>query len=453
MDFFEVRQPFTAVSFGEWLVSTGDDAGALITPDLNGDGKLDLVTMDFQGSAITSLLGNGDGTFHFVTEYSMAHPPLGGTIGDFNADGILDLAVGISNAVAIFLGNGDGTFQQEQDFLVPFFQGGYSIVTGDFNRDGVLDLAVVNYGQTNIFVLLGNGDGTFQNPVSYTAGSSVFSLMIGDFNSDGILDLAVTDTADLAVLLGNGDGTFQSPVDYPVPQDPFVAVTADLNGDGILDVVAQCYQAGVFSVLLGNGDGTFRTHKDYRTGGSATELSIGDLNGDGILDVIVPNRTGFTVSSYLGNGDGTFQAANGFPVVGSFPGFVAVADFNGDGIADLAAANSKPNLNVLPGVTAVLSTTAANFGKVHVGRSASINVTFSNIGSTAISIKQMVLNGQNPSDFGTKNACGKSLAAGASCTITLVFKPQVAGTFIATLQITDNAAKGVQTIYLSGSGV
>jgi hypothetical protein len=452
VDFFEVRQPFTAVSFGESLVTTGDDPAGVYTLDLNNDGKLDLVTIDRSDTAITTLLGNGDGTFQFVAEYTFQHGAFSIATGDFNGDGNPDIVVGTSNAVAVLLGNGNGTFQPEQDFPVPFSQGGYSIVTGDFNADGALDVAVVNGGQPNVFVLLGNGDGSLQNAVSYVAGTYVLGLTTGDFNRDGRLDIAVTDTADLAVLLGNGDGTFQAPVHYTTPPSPFVVVTADVNGDGVLDLVAQCYPSP-FTVLLGNGDGTFRAHVDHATQGGNLWLTLADLNGDGILDVIVPNSVGSTTSTYLGNGNGTFQSQSIFPEQGSAPGFAAIGDFNGDGILDMAVADGKAHLNFLPGTTSVLSTTSLNFGTIHLGRSAQLNVTLTNIGSVAFTINRIYISGLNPSDFGTRNNCGASLAAGASCDITVVFKPEGRGNFHATLQITDSAVKGFETVYLAGSGL
>src|SRR5437773_2015232 len=95
-----------------------------------------------------------------------------------------------------------------------------SVAAGDFNRDGVLDLATANYGSNNVSVLLGNGDGTFQPAQSFpTAGMNPVTVAVGDFNGDGRPDLAVTNGANttsgavpgnLAVLLGNGDGGCQA---------------------------------------------------------------------------------------------------------------------------------------------------------------------------------------------------------------------------------------------------
>jgi hypothetical protein len=64
--------------------------------------------------------------------------------------------------VLIFLGNGDGTFEPPTNLLV--LDGVNAVMVGDFNHDGVADLAV-NYAQENaVSILLGNGDGTLSAP-------------------------------------------------------------------------------------------------------------------------------------------------------------------------------------------------------------------------------------------------------------------------------------------------
>jgi len=82
--------------------------------------------------------------------------PLFVAVGDFNGDGVQDLAVanGNSNNVSVLLGNGDGSFQGARNFGVGVFP--RSVAVGDFNGDGVQDLAVANFNSDNVSVLINN---------------------------------------------------------------------------------------------------------------------------------------------------------------------------------------------------------------------------------------------------------------------------------------------------------
>src|SRR5262252_3586540 len=104
----------------------------------------------------------------FVTrqEFNVGVNPASVAVGDFNGDGRLDLAVAnegtfplyADGSVSVLLGNGDGSFQEPRNVgagTVP-----RSVAVGDFNGDGVLDLAVANQSSADVSVLLGNDDGS-----------------------------------------------------------------------------------------------------------------------------------------------------------------------------------------------------------------------------------------------------------------------------------------------------
>src|SRR5207245_6840851 len=78
------------------------------------------------------------------------------------------------------------SFNARRDFVVE--TNPISVAVGDFNHDGVQDLAVANAGSNTVSVLLGNGDGTFRPPLTFGAGSSPPSVAAGDFNGDGATD-------------------------------------------------------------------------------------------------------------------------------------------------------------------------------------------------------------------------------------------------------------------------
>lgn len=266
------------------------------------------------------LLGNGDGTFYLEPQgiAEGLNKEFSAIAGDFNSDGKLDLAIpylddfGATN-IAIPLGNGDGTFTMLWGG-VPCSTGincayASATVAGDFNGDGILDLAYVwddefGIAPPGVEIVLGNGDGTFTKAAQQPTATLINPkfLTAGDFDGDGKLDLAFADasTNNLTILHGNGDGTFTQVQGQPTCQGSTYVATADLNGDGKLDLVFSG-AANTVQIFLGNGDGTFQSGFTETVGNGAQALAIADFNGDGRLDIAVVNSADNTVSVLLQN--------------------------------------------------------------------------------------------------------------------------------------------------------
>lgn len=341
-------RPAPKLDFKTRNYPTNANPQSVAVADLNQDGKLDFVQVNYNGGGagtVSVFLGRGDGTFQPDTDYPVGNGPVSVAVADLNGDGALDLAVAndTSSSVSILFGNGDGTFQASQDFAAGSFP--HWIAIGDLNGDKKPDLVVTNEGQDSVGIFLNEGDGTFGAMRTFPVAKEPYPVVIGDFNHDGKLDLAVGGyySGVVSILLGNGDGTFQPHVDYSTGSCPAAMVLADFNADGNLDLATANYnngQSGTVSILLGNGDGTFSTHVDYQVGLGPDGLAIGDFNGDGVPDLAVADLIANSLSLLLGNGDGTFQSPVDFNT-GAFPNGIGIGDFTGSrtGSDDLIVTN------------------------------------------------------------------------------------------------------------------
>jgi hypothetical protein len=325
------------------------DAESVVVHDFNGDGYQDLAILTYQ-TGLVIFLGSASGGFTPAAggPYSVGSNPYSIVAADFNGDGIPDLAITSfgNNNVIVLLGNGDGTFTPASGS--PFAVGSYpeGLAVGDFNGDGIADLAIAATGGYQVTVLLGNGTGGFTaasgSPIAVNYPTAV---AVADFNGDGKADIAVADAQDnvVAVFLGNGQGGFTSAGNStPVGNFPWAMVAADFNGDGKADLAVINYLGSNVTVLLGNGAGGFApsTGSPFAVGAHPFTIAAGDFNGDGHPDLAV-DFLGYNspagVAILLGNGSGGFASPAYSPLeppVGAYA--AAVGQFNGDGHADLA---------------------------------------------------------------------------------------------------------------------
>ncbi len=164
-------------------LGAGTSPRYLAVGDFNGDGIQDLVTADQSSNTVTLLLGNGSGGFTAGSPVPVGSVPVSVAVGDFNGDGLADIATAnqSDNTVKVLLGNGSRGFTPAMGSPYPVGTGQTSVVVGDFNGDGIPDLATANQntGSNNVTVLLGNGGGGFTvsavavggGAVPYSAGS------------------------------------------------------------------------------------------------------------------------------------------------------------------------------------------------------------------------------------------------------------------------------------------
>ena len=305
--------------------------------DVDGDGKADAVYFDPgdyppYGNGYGRLwVALGDGRGNFTTSTLLGFPATGQgqlVIGDFNRDGLLDIAVVTAGTqtdsgptpgvLMTFLNTGQGKFVADQNEPLPTLEPtgqtnalSTQLVTGDFEGDGVLDLAWGQFSQSQtqrfglqINTLRGNGDGTFEVGKPYLVDAAPLSLATADLNHDGKWDLVVGldakrnpsgtilagATPRVATLLAKQAGGFywSSAVSIPNTNSPSASLM-DLNGDGILDAVLSDY--GEIYVLRGEGGGKFSAPTVVRS--APTGYSI---------PVFAPLATGGLPSAFFSGG-------------------------------------------------------------------------------------------------------------------------------------------------------
>ena len=327
---------------------------AVVTADFNNDGQPDIAVERYSesnvdDSSVVILLGNADGTFQSPLTFRTGSYPRSLAVGDFDADGKLDLATANFYDVSVLRGNGDGTFQAPTNIAIASTP--VSVAVGDFNGDGMLDLGVTSNSYTGdetgyegyANVLIGNCNGSFSGPNTTPLGWGFHTAATAaDLNSDGFTDFVTAQFygTNVEVLWGDGSGYLQGPSRFTCGESPVSVAAGDVNGDGFTDLVTANWStyASDIGVLLGDGLGNFTSAGNFATDLNPASVVLGDFTGDGHVDAATVNMGAYDVSVLRGHGDGSFSIEQITPV-GFESWSLAAADFNRDGWLDAVTAN------------------------------------------------------------------------------------------------------------------
>jgi hypothetical protein len=387
-------------------------AGGVVIFDFDGDGDEDLFYVDggslpgYDGEPAVSRLFRNDGAGRFIdfTEASgirLAGYGVGGTAGDFDNDGNVDLYVTVFGANQLFRNRGDGTFSDvTSEARVGDDRWNASAAFSDVDRDGDLDLYVagytdftvathkecrtgdlVGYCQPEAYHAIADrfyrnlGDGVFED-ASSSAGISKLSpaaglgVVFGDVNEDRWPDLYVANDQYPNLLFQNqGDGTFGevsllAGVAYSDSGNAEAGMGVDMgdvDGDGNLDIMVTNFELETNALYRNLGSALF---VDSRWVSDIAEPSylflafgvdLADFDQDGDLDMVVANghindtapelldRSQYEQQNQIFENDGTghFRVVDaGLDVIQVSRG-LASGDLDGDGDLDLVVLNSN----------------------------------------------------------------------------------------------------------------
>jgi hypothetical protein len=240
-------------------LSAGQSPCWVTTADINGDGKPDLICATWQNSAVWVFTNIGGGAFVFNARYyvgTSSSQIASVMAADVNGDGKVDLVTANQrdNALYVLTNNGNDGFVASASYTVssPLRIYPRSCIPMDVNGDGKVDLVCANSGTNTLLVLTNNGSGIFGSNATYTVGLYPYWVIAADVNGDGKIDLvSASEGNTLSVLTNNGTGKFVLAASPQVGNGGQASVTAaDLNGDGHLDLISGNNSDSTISVLI-----------------------------------------------------------------------------------------------------------------------------------------------------------------------------------------------------------
>ncbi len=295
---------FRGNGVGSFTVPTNTSvtsAVAMACGDFDGDGDLDVATTSV--NLVSVYLNNGTGAFSLMSAHSS-----GGTntvaiaAHDINEDGILDLlTLNPAGGTVGFLRGLGGTFASA--VLSSTAAGSASAMTlGDWNLNGDIDIAICNTGTNTVSLYTGFGNGSFSLTSVYSTGANFPSAIdSGDLDNDGRLDLVIanSNSSMVSVLKATGSGTFASATLLGVDLNPRSVRIADVNGDNAPDILVSCSTSDTFIVRTNDGAGSFLSALTRPTFTAPLDLAAADINADGRKDLLVICSNGNALQAFL----------------------------------------------------------------------------------------------------------------------------------------------------------
>ena len=298
----------------------GNGPESVAAADVNGDGKIGLISANVGGSSLTVLTNNGGGGFGLAGTYPVGNAPHSVAAADVNGDGKIDLisANAGGNSLTVLTNNGSGGFRLAGTYSVGTYSVGNnpcSVAAADVNGDGKIDLISANAGGNSLTVLTNDGGGGFALADTYSVGPYPFSVAAADVNGDGKIDLIS------ANLSGNSLTVLTNATSFPSSSLPILTFqplgqTNLFGGSAPFTVAATATgiePARQFSYQ-------WRMTETNLPGATNNSLILANLSftQSGNYDVVVSNYVG-SVTSSVAVLDVQFilVSLNGRPAIGS----------------------------------------------------------------------------------------------------------------------------------------
>ena len=292
----------------------------------------------------------------------------------------------------------------------------------------------------------GGGMDAFVTKLNATGSAIIFSSYLGGSGNDQGVSIALDGTGNAYLTGSTLSGNF--PTSNPLQSscsscatgsaDVFVAELSSL----------QLSVASLAPATLSFGSVNVGTSSSAST---ATLTNLGDapLSLSGVATTGDFSQTNNCGSSVAPAASCTLNLTFSPRAGGTRTGTLVVTD---------NAQGSPHTINLtgtgISGAWVQLSSAALGFGNQLVGTTSTPQtLTLTNTGNLTLAISKLSFTPTGQVSFGQTNTCGGTVAAGASCSVTVTFTPAATGAKTAALSVTDNAPGSPQTVNLTGTGV
>lgn len=284
---------------------SGHSPEKIVTGDFNGDGVADLAVVG--GMQVRIMVQSPDSLGFVVTTFPLTAPVLEARAAALNGDRYADLVIVTDHppAVQTYLGRRNGKFflSWQKELAQPFEK----LLVADINSDRKADLIFYGKKQLGITVYEGNGDGTFRDSQTIFPDYSFSALAVESLRDNGLNDLIASNWISNEVLVFSGFGRmkFSEPSILQCPGEVDMIAVASIDTDMTKDLVVTMPDQLRCETFAADGLGGFRLMQTIALRSAPTEMVSADLNDDGRDDICLldPAPRALTVLLNDGNGE------------------------------------------------------------------------------------------------------------------------------------------------------
>jgi hypothetical protein len=343
--------PLPVTSFSTSDEPGGDAPYAVRSCDLNGDGRPDLITANDGTDTVSVLINTGSGFAPKVRwpvdlDAGVVSEPVHVACCDVNGDGRIDLITvnHTSDDISVLLNTGGTNYGAPVKYSVGEAPLGIECI--DLNGDARPDVLTNGFTADSVSVLINNGVGGFLAHVPYATGDAPIAMALCDMDGDAKPDVVTANLLgkSVTVLRNNGNGTLTSLGTTPIcrtPADcinPFDIACCDLDQAGGPDVITANGIDDSVAVLFNNGVGALGGLETYQPVDGAYGVACCDLTGDGSIDVVTANLVSDDLAVFVNAGNGILGAPTQIELgVNAEPSSVACVNVDDDNDEDIVA--------------------------------------------------------------------------------------------------------------------